>query len=47
LIDHINGIVESHAFAVVDGGNSQGRCQVGLARTGAAGQDQVGCTPDS
>jgi hypothetical protein len=35
----IDGIKEAHAFALMDGGHTQGRCQMGLSGTRSADQD--------
>ena len=41
LVDQIDGVVETQAFALVDGGDAQGGGQVGFACARAADQDQV------
>jgi hypothetical protein len=41
LVHEVDGVVEAHAFAAVDGSPPQGCGQVGFAGAGAADQDQV------
>ena len=41
LVDQINGVVEAHALALVDGGDTQSCRDVSFSGAGAADQDQI------
>jgi len=41
LVDQVDGIVEAHPLAQVDGGYPQGGGEVGLAGAGPADQNQI------
>lgn len=40
-VDQIDGIVETHPFALMDGGHAQGGGEVGLTSARATDKDQV------
>ena len=41
MVDQVDGIVEAHPLAQVDGGYPQGGGEVGLAGAGPADQNQI------